>query len=351
VVGVFENIMYGESEDIVDSLALTAINDLYNSMITVGSAVKDGEMPTATQYKKLVTKALQVFGVPANNIVRIVDAISLHAKDIANGEFLSFEAGADRSAKNYMYGIVEELNNGDEAEAEARFDKAVADKGDSALRTALGNMYKDGEVDADTAKKILSEYLGEEEDDIHWMFDKWDYATETGSTDDYDKYDDFISAVESGQNLSQVIEEYTSNGVELGTLKNTLGKRYKEGGLSESSVSNILTTHFEMEEDDAYWLIDKWDHADEEGYSKYNDFYTAVESGKNLKDTIRVYLDNGVSEETLAKQITTHFKPIYREMSNSERASLKGYLLNAYELLGKKRGEKSKDINDWLKDN
>ena len=37
-------------------------------------------------------------------------------------------------------------------------------------------------------------------------------------------------------------------------------------------------------------------------------------------------------------------------MSNGERASIKGYLLNAYEQLGYKRFEKSKDIDKWLED-
>ena len=154
--------------------------------------------------------------------------------------------------------------------------------------------------------------------------------------------------------LSGVISQYTSNGVELETLKTALGKRYREGGLSADSVESILVNHFDMDEDDAYWTVDKWNYTAEEGtsegYTKYDDFHVAVESGKDLKKTIKFYLDNGVSEDTLASQITRHFKPIYKDMSNSERAKLKGYLLNAYELLGKKRADKSKDIDKWLKD-
>ncbi len=268
-IGVIENIMYGESEDIVDSLAMTAINDLYDAMITVGSAVKDGEMPSAAQYEKLVVKALQVFGVPANNIKRIVDAITLHVKDTANGQFFSFEAGAERTAANYMHGIVDEIVAGNTDEAEKRFDKAVEDKGEANLRTALGNMYKDGEVDADTTKDILSEYFGMNDDEIYWQLDKWEYAKENDTS---------------------------------------------------------------------------------EGYAKYDDFYNAVESGKNLKAVIKQYTDNGVEKKTLSSQITKYFKPLYIEMSRSERANLKGYLLNAYVQLGYNRNEKSKDIDKWLED-
>lgn len=269
IVGVFENIMYGESEDIVDSLALTAINDLYDAMITVGSAVKDGEMPSADQYTKLAVKALQVFGVPSNNIKRMVDAIKLHAKDIASGQPFSFEAGAERTSSNYMYGIVEEVLAGNTDEAEKRFDKAVADKGDAELRTALGDMYKEGEVDVDTVKDILSEYFEMDDNEIYWKLDEWDFAKENDSSEDYAKYDDF---------------------------------------------------------------------------------YSAVESGKNLKAVIKRYVDNGVEKKTLSSQITKYFKPLYIEMSRSERANLKGYLLNAYVQLGYNRNEKSKDIDKWLED-
>ena len=85
-------------------------------------------------------------------------------------------------------------------------------------------------------------------------------------------------------------------------------------------------------------------------FKKYNDFYTAVQTGKDLKAVIQRYTDNGVDAKTLASQITSHFKPLYKEMSNTERAAIKGYLLNAYQLLGYNRYEKSKDIDAWLKD-
>ena len=82
--------------------------------------------------------------------------------------------------------------------------------------------------------------------------------------------------------------------------------------------------------------------------SKYENFYEAVRTGKNLKAVIQGYTSNGVKTSTLASQITSYFKPLYIQMTNSERARLKGYLLNAYVLLGYDRNEKSKDIDKWL---
>ena len=77
-------------------------------------------------------------------------------------------------------------------------------------------------------------------------------------------------------------------------------------------------------QDKAFWTLDKWDFVAEGGksedYSKYNDLYSAVETGKKLKKTIAYYKEHGASESTLRTQITEHFKPIYQEMTKSERA-------------------------------
>lgn len=368
LVGAFENIKYGESDDIVDSLALTAINDLYDVMITVASSVKDGEMPEPEQMKKLTIKALQLFKIPANNILRTYDAIKLHAEDIANGEFLSFEAGAERTPKHNIHRIIEAVDSGDYSEASSLLDEIVEDmamdaadgeygedelnEAKSKLKTALGEKYKDGEVDEDTVKNILSKLFGMDDDDIYWTFDKWGFAIDNGSSDDYAKYDAFISAVKSGGNVSAEIKRYTDNGVEMDSLKTALGNAYKEDELSKSSIENVLSRHFDLEDDDIYWQFDRWDYAKQngtsEGYSKYAEFITAVESGRNLKTTIKRYTGHGVDAKTLASQITKYFKPLYIEMSKSERASIKGYLLNAYVQLGYNRADKSKDIDKWL---
>ena len=283
MVGFFESIMYGESEDIVDSIALTAINDLYDIMITIGSSVKDGEMPDPAQIKKLTIKALQVFGIPANNIIRTYEAIQLHAKDIANGEFLSFEAGVDRSPKHHIHRIVEAMDAGNTDVAAGLFEEAVEEtamgkaedgsygkdelnEAKSALKTALADKYKNGEVSKETAEKILAELFDMDKDEIYWTFDKWGYTKENGSSDDY---------------------------------------------------------------------------------SKYNEFYTAVETGKNLKAVIKEYTDNGVEMKTLSSQITSHFKPLYIEMSNAEKANIKGYLLNAMTAVGYTREEAEEKIGEW----
>ena len=135
-------------------------------------------------------------------------------------------------------------------------------------------------------------------------------------------------------------------------VRTAIKDRYDAGEIDSNTAEQYLVKFGGLEDDDAYWKVQEWEYEMETGedFKKYNDFYTAVQTGKDLKNVIKRYSDNGVDAKTLASQITSYFKPLYKEMSNTERASIKGYLLNAYQLLGYDRTEKSKDIDKWIKD-
>ena len=135
-------------------------------------------------------------------------------------------------------------------------------------------------------------------------------------------------------------------------MRSATKAHYTDGDIDYDTAKQYLVEFGGMEEDKAYWKVEEWKYELEVGedFQKYNDFYTAVQTGKDLKAVIKRYTDNGVDAKTLASQITSYFKPLYKEMSNTERAAIKGYLLNAYQLLGYNRSEKSKDIDKWLKD-
>ena len=137
-------------------------------------------------------------------------------------------------------------------------------------------------------------------------------------------------------------------------VRKSAKEAYVEGNLSRSEAEKMLANYGGRDANETYWDLNEWDHLKQngttDGYSKYNEFYEAVQTGRNLKTVISEYTSHGVEAKTLASQITSYFKPLYKKMSNSERASIKGYLLNAYVQLGYNRAEKSKDIDAWLKD-
>ncbi len=159
--------------------------------------------------------------------------------------------------------------------------------------------------------------------------------------------------------LSAALEEQGVEPKKISTAaKGVIKDMYRDGKIDEKSAETYLERYADVTGDDAYWTMKEWteDGKDMDGdgkpddYRKYNEFYAAVESGKNVKTVISDYEDHGVQKKTMASQITSHFKPIYKEMTNGERASLKGYLLNAYELLGYDRKKKAKDIDKWTEE-
>lgn len=131
-----------------------------------------------------------------------------------------------------------------------------------------------------------------------------------------------------------------------------LKKMYISGNVSRADAKKLLVKYGGCDDNEAYWDIRKWDYVKEngsdEGYSMYNEFNEAVRTGKNLKNVINDYTSHGKSKDTLASQITSYYKPIYKKMTTRERANLKPYLLNAYALLGYDRDKKMKDIDKWL---
>jgi hypothetical protein len=69
---------------------MSNVNELYSMIIGISNAMVRGKDVSPQKWNKLIAKALQLFGVPTNNIIRLWEAIRKHATDIAEGEFFAF---------------------------------------------------------------------------------------------------------------------------------------------------------------------------------------------------------------------------------------------------------------------
>jgi hypothetical protein len=173
------------------------------------------------------------------------------------------------------------------------------------------------------------------------------------------KKEKIVEAIQKGDEayVERFKSSYKDEDSFYSAIRSEVGELYRKGEITSRDATNLLVEYGGYEEDaenEAYWLIKEWDYKKKYGkdaeYSKYTEWYEAVKTGRNIKTVINDYTAHGVDKKTLASQITKYYKPIYVGMSNSERARLKGYLLNAYSLLGYNRSEKSRDIDTWLKD-
>ena len=127
--------------------------------------------------------------------------------------------------------------------------------------------------------------------------------------------------------------------------------RFMEDEIDEATALKQMVLHSGKDASEAHWTMDAWKYrkakGSDDGYNKYGRLYDAVRTGKNLKAVVKEYTDYGVKPTTMTTQITERFKPDYLKMSASERASLKGYLANAYEMCGMKREDALEKIEKW----
>jgi hypothetical protein len=243
----------------------------------------------------------------------------------------------EEAAKADMNGDVEEYTDIiNEIIAEGNFSKADVL---SAINSKINDLTEDEPAES-TSSKEVSIY---EIDDYFTSIKKGNISMAEDVKEDI-----IATKVANGATQEDAEESFVSS------FRTYVGKSYKNGEISRSDATNKLTKYGEYDSNEAYWKLREWDYdikyGEDAEYSKYTTFYEAVKTGSNLIAVIKEYTEHGVKTETLATQITSYYKPMYQEMSNSERARLKGYLLNAYERLGYNRAKKSKDIDKWLED-
>lgn len=242
----------GRADDLYSDMTFSAVNDLWSTTYNLlKKATDDEKKVTLEDYKKLSGKALSLLGFPANNVLRLWDAIAKHVKDAANGEFLSFEAGAERSAKQYTGKILDAYGQDGKQAAAVIFEDALDEiafrkaKGEevtddhkkeakSALKTEIGKMYRKDDIDRSTVEKIMRQVFKEDPDDTFWSIDRWDYMAENKTSDGYSKYAKLISAVKTGNRLDSVVSWYTNHGVDPEDLASEITKEFKKSYLNLS---------------------------------------------------------------------------------------------------------------------
>ena len=87
------------SDNFVSSISFDAINDVFTAISKLTSDFKDEDDLTFEDFEDLIISCGNVFGVPTSNLIRTGKSIYMHARDIANGDFLSFNEGYYSSTK------------------------------------------------------------------------------------------------------------------------------------------------------------------------------------------------------------------------------------------------------------
>ena len=230
------------------------------------------------------------------------------------------------------------------------------------------NALEDGYITADAAVQLLTEKVKDEKtgdpmsaDDAYWKVKQ----IVTG----YGKTGELEAALESGdeQHIQDCVDEMLAHGFEEkdipGKITSAIRDLYTkdadgntgEGRISREQAQNLLREYAGKEEKDIFWNLQVWDQILDgvEDAGKYRELYDAVSTGKNLKPTVKFYLDNGIGKDTLSQRLSDEFRETYTELYRTDRSaadSMKRNLLDAYEALGYDRKEKETTISGWVYD-
>ena len=153
----------------------------------------------------------------------------------------------------------------------------------------------------------------------------------------------------NGRQAESIKAEFASVDDYQSAICAAVKNRFKSDEIDYDTAIEYLVNYAGVDEDNAFWKAEEWKYEGEtdDEFKKYGEFFDAVQTGKDLKTVIKKYTDNGISKDSLASQISKHYKPIYANMSTSERAGIKGYLLNAYELCDVSREDAEEKLTYW----
>ena len=168
---------------------------------------------------------------------------------------------------------------------------------------------------------------------------------------DDNKADKLYKAVLSGDNVyaDRLKSGYKDEKAVESAMRSAIKKSYLKGNIDIATAQKHLVLYGGQDGGEARWQTEEWNYEAETGddFDRYDKFYEAIQTGKNLKAVIKEYNEMDVDSETLSSQITKHYKDDYIKMSTSEKANIKGYLLNAIVALGYTREEAEKRISYW----
>lgn len=224
---------------------MSVIADVMDYTKAFFKAFEDGGRPTWKQTENFVGTLANLFGLPAKNISR---EIRRTYNLIVNSQWTAPDAfnvgqamlenvpGYDSKNAAYYERIVAAELQGDTQKAEDYREYMLMSKmvSEDALKTGLKTAMQESFISEDADEDAAVQYLlkiGAEtdENEAYWEVDKWKEMRDEGITaGNYRKYADYFEAVETGENLKAVIQEYLDHGVSKSTLASQITTQYKK---------------------------------------------------------------------------------------------------------------------------
>lgn len=333
---------YGLSVNGVDTF-----NDIITDTISAINSWKDYDPENEKSVQKLEKSMFtfaksfsQTIGLPLNNAVKIGNALTRHIQDIANGEFLSFNAGFEVDKDAVGIRMVNALKAGDKD----KFDTYADTYGStSSIYSAVEKQVKDGyqakkqTITKQEAIDLLVD-AGEPKRTAEKKVQQWTCKLATGI--DYDKIDDqFVADKISEDRAAELYVTYggmtkadaksyvqqikceKATGVKYSAIKS----EYLAGNLTDAQVKAMLKAYGGKSEDAASKTVLKYSFEKDTEYS-WDDKAEALYAGAVSDSKLAGYIQKispttyGTKEKADNYVRYLHFQhdyPRYADLSES----------------------------------
>ena len=296
----------------VDRADMALFGDLKNAIDGI-----DNEDISAWEKTSSVIGAIgNLFGIPVRNILRdvkgIVQTFNFAFDDNPNpstktGRQIAGATGALSAAKGiYPFVDVKKYSNGeemllaiqrgDEAHIQRVFGRFESQKeAEGALQSVIREQYLDGKLSKNEVQDLLTtNFDRDDEYDVYWIMDNWDYAKEHGNTDGYSKMGALTDSVESG-NYEAEIQRYLDHGTDASTIRSTISKAYRKEYLEadEATREQIQKKLLPVYEFTGMYKSDVMD--------KFNDWDFEAEYGMTYSEFKSEYADGNFTESEMRK--------------------------------------------------
>ena len=277
---------------------------LFGDLMNAIQGLKDEKRTAWEKAEAVIGSVGNLFGVPLKNIIRdgkgvfktIAIAMDEESKDqrTKTGRYMA-RRGLDLNNGEEMLLAIQ---RGDEEHIQRVFGRYEnQQQAESALQSAIREKYVAGDLTTEEAAELLTtNFDRDDENEVYWILDSWDYAKDNKTSEGYAKYGKFLEGVEDGD-FQDEMDRLMEHGADASDIRSQITRKYRKQYLEDESaregIRQKLQPVFEatgMDDDEIAEKFNDWDFEAEYGMT-YSAFKSEYKAGNVTEAEMREAMD------------------------------------------------------------